>query len=85
MLDSILHVCEMLDASIFTWSEDLCDSFAEYADSHCFKTSVVKKKWVQDIDLVEKIAQDEVIRGYFSDEDQVGTKDLNFSTLKVDL
>ena len=85
MLDSILHVCEMLHASIFTWSEDLCDNFATYADSHEFKKSVIKKKWVQDIDLVEKIAKDEVIRGYFSDEDQVGTKDLNFSTLKVDL
>ena len=85
MLDSILHVCEMLDASIFTWSEELCDNFAAYANSNCFKISVIKQKRVQDIDLVEKIAQDEVIRGYFSDEDQVGTKDLNFSTLKVDL
>ena len=48
----------MLEASIFTWSEELLQSFAEYVDSQEFKTSIVNSNWVVDINLLEKVARD---------------------------
>ena len=46
--------------------------------------------WVREIDLLERVAKYEVIRGYFSDEDDVSAQqqqcdDLNYSSLKLDL
>lgn len=100
MLDSVLYCHEMLELSIFTWSDELGERFAEYIESKQFKSNVVRGKWVIDINLLERVAKDEVIRGYFSDDDQEGILsarphseerrtgnqvDLNFSTLKNDL
>ena len=88
ILDAVLYCNEMLDASIFTWSEDLGERFAEYVESREFKNSVIRRKWVIDINLLERVAKDEVIRGYFSDghdESSASQDILNFSTLKVDL
>lgn len=79
MLDSILYVQDMLEASIFTWSEDLCENFAVFCDSRQFKNNILAKKWVVDITMLEKVARDEVLRGYFSDEH---VDDLNYSTIK---
>ena len=60
----------MLEASIFTWSEPLGASFAAYvADSHRFKANIIHNRWVLDINMLERVAKDEVIRGYFSDTD----------------
>ena len=64
-----MYCNEMLDASIFTWSEELGERFAEYVDSKEFKNSVIRRKWVIDINMLERVARDEVIRGYFSDDD----------------
>ena len=63
----------MLEESIFTWSEPLSERFAEYIDSRQFKNSVIRRKWVLDINLLERVAKDEVIRGYFSDDNEVST------------
>lgn len=77
----------MLDASIFTWSEELGGRFAEYIESRQFKNSVIRRKWVIDINMLERVAKDEVIRGYFSDDNDVATsqENINFSMLKMDL
>ena len=72
----------MLEASIFTWAEDLCASFVVYCDSRDFKNAILQRKWVIEITMLEKVARDEVLRGYFSDEH---ADDLNYSSLKVDL
>ena len=79
----------MLEGSIFTWSEELEANFGTYIDSKDFKNSVLQRKWVKDINLVERIAKDQVIRGYFVDDDLVCNSDsfldLKFSVLKQDL
>ena len=76
----------MLEGSIFTWSEELETNFGTYIDSKDFKNSVLQRKWVKDINLVERIAKDQVIRGYFVDDDLVCNSDsfldLKFSVLK---
>ena len=69
ILDAMMYCNDMLEASIFTWSEELGERFAEYVDSKEFKNSVIRRKWVIDINMLERVARDEVIRGYFSDDD----------------
>ena len=88
ILDAILYVNEMLDASIFTWSDELGEKFAEYFESRQFKNCVIRRMWVREIDLLERVAKYEVIRGYFSDDDDVSIHEhdaLSYSTLKLDL
>lgn len=46
---------------------------------------MLRRKWVLDIDMLEKIAKDEVIRGYFSDEDSSVADQMRYSTIKMDL
>ena len=46
---------------------------------------MLRRKWVIEIDMLEKVVRDEVIRGYFSDEDTRSANDLNYSILKTDL
>ena len=59
----------MLEDSFFTWSEQMLYDFGVYIDSKQFKRNVLHRKWLLEINLVERVAKDEVIRGYFSDND----------------
>ena len=43
--------------------------FGNYIDSKTFKKNMLHRKWVQEINLVEKVAREEGIRGCFSDDE----------------
>ena len=87
VMDSIIYVSEMLEQSIFTWSDGLEEEFLEYVDSEEFQRCLSSGNWVLELDMVEKVAKDLVIRGYFSDndDDADGDDHLKYSTIQTDL
>ena len=87
VMDSIIYVSEMLEQSIFTWSDGLEEEFLKYVDSEEFQRCLSSGNWVLELDMVEKVAKDLVIRGYFSDndDDADGDDHLKYSTIQTDL
>ena len=91
-MDSIKYISAALDESIFTWSEPLEAGFLDYVDSMKFQRGLIHGRWVSDIDMVERVARDLVIRGYFSDDGGSNSSaagdqadHLKYSTLRMDL
>ena len=92
VMDSIKYISAALDESIFTWSEPLEAGFLDYVDSMKFQRGLIHGRWVSDIDMVERVARDLVIRGYFSDDGGSNSSaagdqadHLKYSTLRMDL
>ena len=79
-LESLIYIEEELEASPFTWSEPLIESFSQDLRSMKFHNKLLKNKWSNEAYLLERVAKDQVIRGYFSDEEQA--QELNFSCIK---
>ena len=59
------------------------ESFNEELKSSQFQTKLLQNKWSAETNMLEKVAKDQVIRGYFSDEEkEQDDGDLRYSCLK---
>ena len=82
-MESLCYIEEELEQSPFTWSEPLIESFASGLKETDFHSKLLKNQWSNEVYMLEKVAKDQVIRGYFSDEET--DQSLNFSSLREDL